>query len=50
MIRSIPVSTKRRSEIFFARGLNTKIAGQPVGQITRDQSARTDPRNALHAR
>ena len=28
------VSTKPRSEIFFAKGLDTKIAKQPVGQIS----------------
>jgi hypothetical protein len=34
MIRSIPVSTKLKSEKFLREGLDSRLAGQPVGQIT----------------
>jgi hypothetical protein len=40
MIRSIAVSTKRESEKFCGRGLDTPIAGQPVGQITHDYESK----------
>jgi hypothetical protein len=33
-IRSIAVSTKSRSEIFFAKGLDSPSQSQPAGQIT----------------
>jgi hypothetical protein len=33
------VSTKRRSEIFLTRALDTKLAGQPVGRISRRRRA-----------
>jgi hypothetical protein len=39
MIRSIPVSTKRQSEIFLRQGLDSQIAKQPVGQITQQLKA-----------
>jgi hypothetical protein len=38
MIRFSAVSTKRKSEKFFARGLDTNFADLPVGQITQGRS------------
>ena len=45
--RSIAVSPKRQSEIFFEKGLDTKIAGQPVRQIRSGPVGPKSPRLQL---